>query len=255
MTNDVCVDYLSHEWSCKDLIKMHQELRKQRSKILFDLTVNDLSIKEQKRLKTERHRQIRYENTIWRSMSRKCTAKLGALNNLIHPSEINWQKESDSTWLYGPLSVSPDHPITIPTTHIPKQSDLKSALKQYHGPYLDRYRYARHWSKVASESGKQHYVRFDPDIIELSYFSEQPTREISKCLKLALVKEEEEEEEEFWELMVKVGIYLKSRLSADYSTYAGITQLCISVTTLVCTAFLSFVIGDRKTRQALKQAL
>ncbi|OBZ82547.1 hypothetical protein A0J61_09403 [Choanephora cucurbitarum] len=240
MSNNVCVDYLSHEWSCSDLIKMHQELKSQRSKTSFELSVNKLSPKERKRLKTERLHQIRYENTIWRSMAKKCTQTLGASNKLVHPSQINWQKESDITWLYGPLSVSSDHPMAIANT----------------ASFLKSYRHSRHWSKVASESGKQNNVRFHPDITEVCYLPETPTKEISEFLALNQIplgpgaQLEEEEDIEFWELMVQVATYLRSKATIDCPS---ITQLCISVTAFVYTALFSLVLGDRQFKSKLKQ--
>jgi len=36
-------------------------------------------------------------------MSKRCTKNLGKSNRLVDPWEVNWQKECDITWLYGPL--------------------------------------------------------------------------------------------------------------------------------------------------------
>lgn len=87
----VSVDYLSHEWSCTDLIQAHRELRRQKSKNTFDLMNKPpLTKKELKKISMDTVRQIRYQNAIWREMARSCTNKLSGSNQMIHPSSVNW---------------------------------------------------------------------------------------------------------------------------------------------------------------------
>jgi hypothetical protein len=93
----VCVDYLSHDWSSTDLIQAYRELQRQKSKTIFRIITHTGTTKEKKKLNIERNRQIRYENALWRQMSRSCTRHLGYSNQMIHPSTVNWQKESDVT--------------------------------------------------------------------------------------------------------------------------------------------------------------
>lgn len=88
----VCVDYLSHEWSSTDLIQAHIELKRQRSKNIFN-NLNKTKTptpKELKKLSIEKVRQVRYQNAIWRQMARSCTQKLSSSNEMIHPSIVNW---------------------------------------------------------------------------------------------------------------------------------------------------------------------
>jgi hypothetical protein len=93
----VCVDYLSHEWSSIDLIQAYRELQRQKSKIMFRIITHTGTEKERKKLNIERNRQVRYQNALWRQMSRSCTKNLSCSNQMIHPSTVNWQKESDVT--------------------------------------------------------------------------------------------------------------------------------------------------------------
>ncbi|KAG2230184.1 hypothetical protein INT48_000412 [Thamnidium elegans] len=99
MKASVSIDYLSHEWSCSDLIQAHRELQRQKSKTAFNITTSQQTAtkKELKKFSTEKVRQIRYQNAIWRQMARSCTNKLSCSNQMIDPSSVNWQKESDIT--------------------------------------------------------------------------------------------------------------------------------------------------------------
>ncbi|RCI03078.1 hypothetical protein CU098_011293 [Rhizopus stolonifer] len=254
--NIVCVDYLAHEWSCKDLIQVYQELKKQKSKTLFNLIACENTPKKQKKLRTEQQRQIRYQNAIWRHMAKTCTNKLSASNALVHPSSVNWQKEADITWLYGPLYVSPDHSDFLTTTHISTMPNLRPALKKTastskHAVLLEltSHYHPRYWSKTVSESGKQHSVRFHPDITEVSFLPETPTQEISAFL--AMQHEEHEDEvEPFWPIMKQVGSYLGSNLLQNYQQqYTNITQFCMSMTTFLYTTLFMLVVGRQKKKK------
>lgn len=92
MKASVSVDYLSHEWSCSDLIQAHRELQRQKSKTAFNITTSQQTAtkKELKKFSTEKVRQIRYQNAIWRQMARSCTKKLSRSNQMIDPSSVNW---------------------------------------------------------------------------------------------------------------------------------------------------------------------
>ncbi|KAG2227844.1 hypothetical protein INT45_002082 [Circinella minor] len=108
------VDYLSHDWEATDVICAHTQIHKQIRSINVKLNENP----ENKSIRVEYQRLNRYKNALWRQMSRTCTSRLGKHNHLVHPSSVNWQKESDITWLYGPLytNESDDEEITMTTS-------------------------------------------------------------------------------------------------------------------------------------------
>jgi hypothetical protein len=85
MKAEYCVDYLSHQWNCDDLITTYRETRKQRLKYSVDNTTYELT----KNKKSEQCKSIRFQNALWRSMSRHCN-KLGQTNELIDPSTVSW---------------------------------------------------------------------------------------------------------------------------------------------------------------------
>jgi len=217
----ISVDYLAHDWNATDLILARKELQKQKSKTTFDLTTKtDLNKKELKKLTAERYKQIRYENAIWRQMARKCTTQLGSSNDMVNPSAVNWQKESDITWLYGPLYVASESKTEI-KTQTPNTSSiqLKSVLKhdkaKSEKAMLKKDYWAsnnRLWSKCASESGKQS-VRFNPDITEVSYIVDSPVDPSTEYIphtEYSYNYAEEDDEEQLWDVLNNVGAYLRT---------------------------------------------
>ncbi|KAI9339707.1 hypothetical protein BD770DRAFT_415182 [Pilaira anomala] len=238
MKASVSVDYLSHEWSCTDLIQAHRELKRQQTKMTFNLNQQTATKKELKKFSTEKVRQIRYQNAIWRQMARSCTNKLSCSNQMIDPSSVNWQKESDITWLYGPLYMPPEsssdlnthpslsflstptfkaHPCSLkPVLKKTNQSTQNVMLQKDYWLTNDRF-----WSKCVSESGKQS-VRFNPNITQVKYLPETPVKESFKTkpdcyFNLDSEGEEDSEdegndEEDIWNVMIQVGSYLKSAL-------------------------------------------
>ncbi|KAI8996966.1 hypothetical protein BDB01DRAFT_769315 [Pilobolus umbonatus] len=216
----ICVDYLSHDWNSNDLILARKELSKQRAKTTFDLITkqSELSTKELKKLSAERNKQIRYENAIWRQMASKCTDQLGHGNERINPSSVNWQKESDITWLYGPLYVSPESThSTLTKKQIKPSVELKSVLKHSkmdtEKEMLRKDYWSsnnRYWSKCASESGKP-TVQFDPNIVEVSYVPDTPIKQPMKdTAKDRYTPTYDDDEEELWDVLSNVGNYLKT---------------------------------------------
>jgi len=116
----ICVDYLSHSWEVEDLLCSYSENKQQVAELRQRLRDNDDTIelerkkyawcgpsvstlKEQHRLMVEDYRLQRLQNALWRQMSKRCSENLGKSNRPINPWEVNWQKECDITWLYGPL--------------------------------------------------------------------------------------------------------------------------------------------------------
>ena len=88
----ICVDYLSHDWDLDDLIFAHSQTRQQLSQSAALLLAPESfeNPREQQRLVGERSRLRRFENTLWRQISMRCTSTLGSSNSKINPVSINW---------------------------------------------------------------------------------------------------------------------------------------------------------------------
>jgi len=80
------VDYLSHDWREEDIWSSWRHIVSQRK------------VYGQK---------SRLENASWRTW-----AKSKYQLRTVSPETLNWLKESDVTWLYGPLKPAESHPIT-----------------------------------------------------------------------------------------------------------------------------------------------
>nr|POF26056.1 uncharacterized protein CFP56_22204 [Quercus suber] len=80
------VDYLSHDWREEDIWSSWRHIVSQR------------------RVYGQRSR---LENASWRTWA-KSKYRLATVS----PETLNWLKESDVTWLYGPLTLAQSHPIT-----------------------------------------------------------------------------------------------------------------------------------------------
>ena len=80
------VDYLSYEWREEDIWASWRHIVSQRKKW---------------------GERSRLENASWRTW-----AKSKYRLRTISPETLNWLKESDVTWLYGPLKPAETHPIT-----------------------------------------------------------------------------------------------------------------------------------------------
>lgn len=80
------VDYLSHNWREEDIWSSWRHIVSQR------------------RVYGQRSR---LENASWRTW-----AKSKYRLTTVSPETLNWLKESDVTWLYGPLKIAQSHPIT-----------------------------------------------------------------------------------------------------------------------------------------------
>ncbi|KAI7856641.1 hypothetical protein BDC45DRAFT_604159, partial [Circinella umbellata] len=120
----VTVDYFSHQWDASDLGCASQELKRQISQVQRKIMIVDDNLEEQHnslrqwglgsskatsrilsslnkdkhRLLSDEYRLARLENISWRQFkaSHPKAPK-------IDPIVINWQKNSDVIWLYGPL--------------------------------------------------------------------------------------------------------------------------------------------------------
>ncbi|KAG2128602.1 hypothetical protein DEU56DRAFT_715345, partial [Suillus clintonianus] len=91
------VDYLSHEWREEDVWRSWRSMT---------------------RLKNEITNGMRLENASWRTWWKQRN-KLSTVS----PETLNWLKDSDVTWLYGPLHTA-DYPAPAPT---PKPSPNTAA--------------------------------------------------------------------------------------------------------------------------------
>ncbi|EPQ27095.1 uncharacterized protein PFL1_05379 [Pseudozyma flocculosa PF-1] len=83
----ICVDYLSHQWTDEDVWSSWKAMTKQKDKIANG---------------------VRLENASWRTWAKQ----RGKLKT-ISPETLNWLKDSDVTWLYGPLHEHAD-PVPPP---------------------------------------------------------------------------------------------------------------------------------------------
>ncbi|KAI9304017.1 hypothetical protein BJ944DRAFT_267462 [Cunninghamella echinulata] len=180
----ICVDYLAHEWDTNDIIQANQEIKKQLKQIKKKRLCLKDDEKERKALQIEHDRLIRFQNALWRQMTKLCTTHLGRSNKMIHPSTVNWQKESDITWLYGPLYTNKPSPLSsqqiLPPT--PPPEGIKPVLKRNKPQSISSASsndaFYRPWSKSLSESGNSSSsVRFNPDIEKLEYLPESPVKE------------------------------------------------------------------------------
>lgn len=115
-TPEICVDYLSHEWKDEDVWNSWKAMTKRKNEISNGL---------------------RLENASWRTWAKQ----RGKLKT-VSPETLNWYvahsrrlKESDVTWLYGPLhgEAKPVPPPKVATTAerlgIDDHSGKKSILK------------------------------------------------------------------------------------------------------------------------------
>ncbi|ODN97286.1 hypothetical protein L198_03849 [Cryptococcus wingfieldii CBS 7118] len=89
----ICVDYLSHDWSEEDVWASWRNMTRHKHEIANG---------------------VRLENASWRTWNKQRN-KL----KTISPETLNWLKDSDVTWLYGPLhtaNVEPVRPLKVSST-------------------------------------------------------------------------------------------------------------------------------------------
>lgn len=108
-----CVDYLTHDWEDEDLARSWRAVSRQKSGVNC----------------------ARLENASWRIWAKR-------RNNIptLNPAELNWHKDNDTTWLYGPLLTHPkadtvssgnSAPVTKSASFVVLPSaGLKPALKK-----------------------------------------------------------------------------------------------------------------------------
>ncbi|KAF9344328.1 hypothetical protein BGX26_004524 [Mortierella sp. AD094] len=118
----VCVDYLSHPLSAEHLLVCYQQITRQIAHAPQSAKDAAISYQHQSQTLLEllgQHQNLaipsteerpapvgcrsqlrRMQNALWRRSSQSSLAKDVAL---VHPETLNWQKECDVLWLYGPL--------------------------------------------------------------------------------------------------------------------------------------------------------
>ncbi|PWN26763.1 hypothetical protein BDZ90DRAFT_191433 [Jaminaea rosea] len=101
----ICVDYLSHNWAQEDVWQSWKAMTKRKNEIANG---------------------VRLENASWRTWAKQ----RGNLKT-INPETLNWLKDSDVTWLYGPLHehADPVPPPKVASTQDRLDLDDSSAKK------------------------------------------------------------------------------------------------------------------------------
>lgn len=96
------VDYLSHQWQEEDIWSSWRYIVHRRKDI---------------------NNSTRLENASWRTWTK-------AKDNLktVSPESLNWLKDCDVTWLYGPLQTGPKHLFTSSTTPPPSRLSHSSSF-------------------------------------------------------------------------------------------------------------------------------
>ncbi|KAF9466142.1 hypothetical protein BDZ94DRAFT_1306520 [Collybia nuda] len=102
------VDYLSHNWEEEDVWRSWRNMTRQKNEITNG---------------------VRLENASWRTWWKQRNG-LGTVT----PETLNWLKDSDVTWLYGPLHTAvdwtpPPKPIPEPTSALDLSTTHKPILK------------------------------------------------------------------------------------------------------------------------------
>ncbi|KAG2209506.1 hypothetical protein INT47_008350 [Mucor saturninus] len=260
MKADYCVDYLSHCWNTDDLISTFQESRKQRQKyIIHPVTTTTFHINiESKSKKSEEYKSIRFQNALWRNMARHCTDNLCKSNKLVNPATVSWQKESDITWLYGPMYTNNKKNNCYGTQSslqglkpvLKKQSNVTQSLPtcsdslniyDFDPTYtVSEFGYTSSSSSITSglcstrssfssvssskstASSSSVGVHFNPEIIEIEYQPEYPVSLKSYYQHHGGVHDDDDDDDEddtLWPLLLQASESLKS------STYTRISSV------------------------------
>ncbi|KAH9832636.1 uncharacterized protein C8Q71DRAFT_262247 [Rhodofomes roseus] len=109
------VDYLSHEWREEDVWRSWRSMTRQKNAIANG---------------------TRLENASWRTWWKQRN-KL----KTISPETLNWLKDSDVTWLYGPLHIGADWSPTAsrnPESHSLQPLQRQNSMSAIHSPATSR---------------------------------------------------------------------------------------------------------------------
>jgi len=163
------VDYLSHNWREEDIWSSWRHIVSQR------------------RVYGQRSR---LENASWRTW-----AKSKYQLRTVSPETLNWLKESDVTWLYGPLKLAESHPITAnqsePTSQLSKSNSFvnkKPILKKrsmseimiqksLSSSSLVKQAAASVQAQQGRRSRRTGFQRANSDFISSGFSSEAPSRD------------------------------------------------------------------------------
>ncbi|KAI8148832.1 hypothetical protein BJV82DRAFT_589812 [Fennellomyces sp. T-0311] len=218
----VTVDYFSHNWDPSDLGCASQELKRQIAQVQRKLISVDNELetqhdslrqwglgsprsasralsslsKEKHRLLSDEYRLARLDNISWRQYKASTPDA-----PKIDPIAINWQKNSDVIWLYGPLFCRDENDKDfekrlggLSDNHTQQSSSLKPALrkrKQTKEEYVQKMlgssvfnskKYKRRSYPVSQpvdldaihDSNNKKELRFKPDVLEYIYHADVP---------------------------------------------------------------------------------
>lgn len=159
------VDFLSHEWREEDIWSSWRNIVSQR--------------------KTVYGERSRLENASWRTW-----AKTKFDLRTVSPERLNWLKESDVTWLYGPLKVAASYPITHHSgTHSASRLSTNNSFvnkkpilkkRSMSEVMLQKSLSTSSLVKQAAASAQSqgcHWRRAGPDVIDSKLQSEIPSRD------------------------------------------------------------------------------
>ncbi|CAK1354431.1 hypotheticalsprotein [Cercospora beticola] len=159
------VDFLSHDWREEDIWSSWRHIVSQR--------------------KTVYGERSRLENASWRTW-----AKTKFDLHTVSPERLNWLKESDVTWLYGPLKVASSYPVTDRTgsqitspmsknnSFINKKPILKkrSVSEVMLQKSLSTSSLVKQAAASVQAQGRQ-YRRSGPEVVDSKLHSETPSRD------------------------------------------------------------------------------
>ncbi|KAI5369421.1 Putative nitrogen regulatory protein areA, GATA [Septoria linicola] len=159
------VDFLSHEWREEDIWSSWRNIVSQRKTIYGE--------------------RSRLENASWRTWAK---AKFDL--RTVSPERLNWLKESDVTWLYGPLKVAASYPISDRSGSQTASQMSKNNSFVHKKPILKK----RSVSEVmlqkslstsslvkqaaaSVQAQGRHYRRSGPEVVDSKLQSETPSRD------------------------------------------------------------------------------
>ncbi|EME87314.1 uncharacterized protein MYCFIDRAFT_85630 [Pseudocercospora fijiensis CIRAD86] len=141
------VDFLSHEWREEDIWSSWRNIVSQR--------------------KTVYGERSRLENASWRTWAK---AKFDL--RTVSPEQLNWLKESDVTWLYGPLKLAPSNSF-INKKPILKKRSVSEVMLQKSLSTSSLVKQAAAQVQAQGREGR----RSGPEVIDSKLQSETPSRD------------------------------------------------------------------------------
>ncbi|KAI9283787.1 hypothetical protein BC943DRAFT_327054 [Umbelopsis sp. AD052] len=238
MKPQISVDYLSHSWNVSDLNLAYTQNHRQLLRIQQNLHQLPLTSgrDQYRRLKTEHTRLIRYQNALWRQMAMLSTDRLGKNNKRVNPSDLNWQKDSDITWLLGPLYCSECENDTEFQERCARSQGmlldnddrrfstpgLKPALKTSSTSFS--HTKTRLTKSLSPSPSTTNLVRFDTHVEKITFQAEYPTSVRSASLDHTLASEKMDDDTtlDIGTMMEFVGLAIHAFISMLLSSKAQI---------------------------------